>query len=605
MSVSGSIRLGPVAVPITAEVERFARLALVALSLSLVGAIGALAYWSAAQFDERADSVEHTKRVRLEIASLQAGYSRTRFDWRSYLITGDPAAGAAFEEATRALLQQLRSLGDLIHDHPDQQRRLARIGQLLESDLRAMGESVARKGSGALARAEDILAEFATAREVVLEIGAIAQEMQQEEIGLLAARRAEADAAATRVRWAIAGGGATSLLLLAAAFWFNFRELARRREAERRARAAADEAEDLFENAPCGYHSVDAEGRIVRMNRTWLDWLGYAREEVEGRKFHYELMTPASAAQFREKWFPLFRRQGWLKEVEFEYRRKDGSTFPGSLQTTAILDAAGNYVTSRTVVVDISARKAADDRIRGLNAELRQQAVRLEAANRELESFSYSVSHDLRAPLRAVDGYAQMLEEDYAATLDDEGRRLLAVVRSEANRMGQLIDDLLEFSRTGRQALQVDDVDMEALAREAAAQAATAFPGAALEIALLPQAKGDRAMLKQVWLNLLGNALKYSARQPQPRVEVGGRADGEEAEYWVRDNGAGFDPRYAGKLFGVFQRLHSAEEFPGTGVGLAIVQRVVARHGGRVRAEGAVAGGACFTFTLPAAEARE
>ncbi len=604
MSDSGNLSLGRVSIPMGADAERVARLALVALSLALLGAIGGLAYWSAAQFDERADWVEHTKRVRLEIAALQADYSRTRYHWRSYLITGEAAAHAAFEDAAQALPRQIRGLGDLLNDSPAQQQRLARIGELLETDLRALRQTAARKRSGTLDRAEDILAEFATGRQAVFDIGAVAEDMQREEIALFDSRRAGADAASARVRWAIAGGGATSLLLLGAAYWFNFRELARRREAERKARAAAAEAEDLFENAPCGYHSVDAEGRIVRMNRTWLDWLGYARDEVVGKKFHYDLMTPASAALFRDKWFPLFKRQGWLKEVEFEYLRKDGSTFPGSLQTTAIVDAGGAYVTSRTVVVDISARKAADDRIRSLNTELRRQAAQLEAANRELESFSYSVSHDLRAPLRAVDGYAQMLEEDYAAVLDDEGRRLLGVVRGEAARMGQLIDDLLEFSRTGRQALQVDAVDMEALAREAAAQAAAAFPGAAIEIASLPRAKGDRAMLKQVWLNLIGNALKYSARRPQPRVEVGGRADGGEAEYWVRDNGAGFDPRYAGKLFGVFQRLHSAEAFPGTGVGLAIVQRVVARHGGRVRAEGAVDGGACFTFNLPAAEAR-
>lgn len=604
MSDSGSVSLGPFAIPLSADAERAARVALVVLSLALIGTVGGLAYWSAAQFDERAEWVEHTKRVRLEIASLQAAYSRTRLHWRSYLITGEAAADAAFEDAARSLPRQVLHMSDLLNDDPGQQRRLVRIGALLDSDLQAMRQTAARKRSGALERAEDILAEFASSREAVFDIGAVAQDMQREEIARLAARRAEADAASARVRWAIAAGGATSLLLLGAAFWFNFRELARRREAEQKARAAAKEAEDLFENAPCGYHSVDAEGRIVRMNRTWLDWLGYARDEVVGRKFHYDLMTPSSAAQFREKWFPLFMRQGWLKEVEFEYVRKDGSTFPGSLQTTAIVDAHGRYVTSRTVVVDFSARKAADDRIRDLNSELRLKAAQLEAANKELESFSYSVSHDLRAPLRAVDGYAQMLQEDYAAALDDEGRRLLGVVRSEAGRMGQLIDDLLEFSRTGRQALKLDAVDMEALAREAAAQLGAGFPGAAVEIACLPQAKGDRAMLKQVWLNLIGNGLKYSARRPQPQVEVGGRADGEEAEYWVRDNGAGFDSRYANKLFGVFQRLHSAEEFPGTGVGLAIVQRVVARHGGRVRAEGAVDGGACFTFTLPPVEPR-
>ena len=604
MSDSGSISPGSVSIPVSADVERFARFALVALSLALIGAIGALAYWSAAQFDERANWVEHTKRVRLEIASLQADYSRARLHWRSYLITDSPAARDSYREAAQALPRQVAALRSLVEDNPDQRRRAARIGELLAADLRAMDGIAERKRAGGLGRAEDILSEFATARRAVLDVGAIADEMQRHEIGLLAARRAEADAASARVRWAIAGGGAASLLLLGAAFWFNFRELARRREAERRALAAAAEAEDLFDHAPCGYHSVDAEGRIVRMNRTWLDWLGYAREEVVGRRFHHELMTPESAAQFKEKWFPLFLRQGWLKEVEFEYVRNDGTTFPGSLQTTAIHDAAGNYVTSRTVVVDVSERKAANDRVQRLNVELRRQAAQLEAANKELESFSYSVSHDLRAPLRAVDGYAQMLEEDYAATLDDEGRRLLGVIRGEAARMGQLIDDLLAFSRTGRQALQMDAVDMAALARETAAQAAGDYPHAMVEVGALPAARGDRALLKQVWHNLIGNALKYSGRRPQPRVEVGGRANGEEAEFWVRDNGAGFDPRYAGKLFGVFQRLHSAEEFPGTGVGLAIVQRVVARHGGRVRAEGAPDGGACFTFTLPPAEAR-
>jgi signal transduction histidine kinase len=238
-------------------------------------------------------------------------------------------------------------------------------------------------------------------------------------------------------------------------------------------------------------------------------------------------------------------------------------------------------------------------RIRALNAELQAHTVQLQAANKELESFSYSVSHDLRAPLRAVDGYALMLQEDYAAQFDDEGRRLLRVVRSEAARMGRLIDDLLAFSRVGRQSVQAVTVDMDALARETAAEFAGEYPSAQIAISALPRAAGDRALLKQVWANLLGNALKYSSKHPAPRVEVGGRANGAGHEYWVKDNGAGFDPRYADKLFGVFQRLHAEEEFPGTGVGLAIVNRVVARHGGRVWGEGAVGQGARFCFVLP------
>jgi light-regulated signal transduction histidine kinase (bacteriophytochrome) len=233
-----------------------------------------------------------------------------------------------------------------------------------------------------------------------------------------------------------------------------------------------------------------------------------------------------------------------------------------------------------------------------LEARVRSRTAELEASNKELESFSYSVSHDLRAPLRAVDGYARMLEEDYGGKLDDEGRRLLGVVRDASVRMGQLIDDLLAFSRLGRQEPQRRPLDMTALAREVAGE----LNGAGLarvEIAALPAASADAALLRQVWVNLVGNALKYSGKRPDARIDIGGReAEGEYA-YWVRDNGVGFDPRYADKLFGVFQRLHRAEEFPGTGVGLAIVQRVVTRHGGRVWAESVLGEGACFYFSLP------
>ena len=233
-----------------------------------------------------------------------------------------------------------------------------------------------------------------------------------------------------------------------------------------------------------------------------------------------------------------------------------------------------------------------------LESRVRERTAELQAANQELESFSYSVSHDLRAPLRAVDGYARMLEEDYRERLDEEGRRLLRVVRDSSARMGRLIDDLLAFSRLSRQQPAARRVEMAALVAEAAAEA-RGESRAALDLAPLPDADADRAMLKQVWLNLIGNAFKYSAKRADARVEIGARQEIGEVVYWVRDNGVGFDMRYAAKLYGVFQRLHRAEEFPGTGVGLAIVQRVVSRHGGRVWAESKLGEGACFYFSLP------
>jgi light-regulated signal transduction histidine kinase (bacteriophytochrome) len=219
-----------------------------------------------------------------------------------------------------------------------------------------------------------------------------------------------------------------------------------------------------------------------------------------------------------------------------------------------------------------------------------------------LESFSYSVSHDLRAPLRAINGFALMLDEDYRDRLDPEGRRLLGVVRANAESMARLIDDLLAFSRLGKTALVSAPVDMNVLVREVLTESGNV--PAEMRIGALPQAHGDRALLKQVWANLIGNAIKYSANAVAPVVTIsGGETPNCDCEYRVEDNGAGFDMRYYDKLFGVFQRLHSASEFPGTGVGLAIVHRIVTRHGGRVWAEGQVGSGAVFHFTLGAGTA--
>jgi len=238
----------------------------------------------------------------------------------------------------------------------------------------------------------------------------------------------------------------------------------------------------------------------------------------------------------------------------------------------------------------------ADERRERRRAE--ERTAELAAVNRELDAFSYSVSHDLRAPLRAVDGYSHMIEEDYGERLDEEGRRLLAVVRDSSRKMGRLIDDLLDFSRVGRAEIARAKIDMTRLVREVQKDLGGESP-APVDLADMPDASGDRALLKHVWSNLMHNALKYSSKRDRPRVEIGGRSDGAETVYWVRDNGVGFDMKYREKLFRVFQRLHGADEFPGTGIGLAIVQRVVARHGGRVWGEGKMGEGAVFYFTLP------
>ena len=257
------------------------------------------------------------------------------------------------------------------------------------------------------------------------------------------------------------------------------------------------------------------------------------------------------------------------------------------------------------VILPVIERALDVQRLRRENAELhlreKQRSAELAAAYHDLESFSYSISHDLRAPLRSMDGFAAILESEFAEQLGDEGRRILGIIRAGSQKMDELIVSLLEFSRAGRSALQFDCVDMTLLADAAASEvrALYAGPEPQIDIADLPSVQADPVVIRQVWCNLIGNALKYSAKRATPKVSVSGRIENGEAIYQVEDNGAGFDMRYADKLFGVFQRLHRSEEFSGTGVGLAIVHRIITRHGGRIWAKGSPDAGACFQFALP------
>jgi signal transduction histidine kinase len=265
--------------------------------------------------------------------------------------------------------------------------------------------------------------------------------------------------------------------------------------------------------------------------------------------------------------------------------------------------AAALEQSNRFLEHEMAERQQVDAELRRLNEELEQRVAdrtrELTAANKEMESFSYSVSHDLRTPLRAIDGYSRILQEDFAGKLDDEGQRLLGVIRQNSQKMGQLIDDLLAFARFGRKSLATAEIDMKRMVEETLKEIPSDGKAPVLMLGMLPPAHGDPSLVKQIWMNLLTNAIKFSSKHEKPQVEVGGYSDGTHNVYCVKDNGAGFDMRYYDKLFGVFQRLHRVEEFAGTGVGLAIVQRVVSRHGGRVWAEGKVDEGAAFYFSLP------
>jgi PAS domain S-box-containing protein len=351
----------------------------------------------------------------------------------------------------------------------------------------------------------------------------------------------------------------------------------------------------------------DRDGKIVLANTAMASTYGVAIKELIGQS-HLELHRRLGMnEQEVQKWLADDREvidTGTPISLVEPFTHPDGTVHWYSARKLPLL-LPGNRPSVLIVAADISEQKQAADRIRELNLELetrvRERTAALALANKELEAFSYSISHDLRSPLRAIDGFASILREDHARDLKPDALRLFQLISKNASKMGHLIDDLLQFARLARTDLQSQPVKMKALVRTVVDELQSSAPNSQVELTVgeLPNASGDPAMLRQVWTNLISNALKFTRGAQSPRVEIGGHLEVGEAIYFVRDNGVGFDPKYVHKLFQVFQRLHRSEQFDGTGVGLAIVQRVVQRHGGRVWAEGKLNQGATFYFALP------
>jgi PAS domain S-box-containing protein len=366
---------------------------------------------------------------------------------------------------------------------------------------------------------------------------------------------------------------------------------------------AKDHAEQLIELASIMVVGLDHAGRVRAFNRTAESITGYSRADVERRNW-FEIVAPARL----------------YAQVEQEFRRLldggDASTFELPLLTAAgderYIVWQNNPITEGDKVVgtisfgvDITARRRMEDALRTLNEQLElrveERTAELGAANRELETFAYSVSHDLRAPLRSIDGFTQALLEDYGGALDERGLDYCNRVRKAAGRMGHLIDDLLVLSRITQAEMRLEDVDLGAMASDILALLHEREPGRRVRTHVQAglRVRGDVGLLRIMMENLLDNAWKYSRKTEEADIEVGARWDGNRQVFFVRDNGAGFDMAMAGKLFAPFQRLHSAQDYAGTGIGLATVQRVAARHGGRVSASAQVGKGATFEFVLP------
>lgn len=386
----------------------------------------------------------------------------------------------------------------------------------------------------------------------------------------------------------------------------NNRDITERKQIEHEIRQAYAYNRSLIEASLDPLVTIGPDGKITDVNSATEAVTGFARDKLIGTEFSDYFSDPGKArAGYRQVF-----REGKVRDYELEIRHRDGHLTP-VLYTAAIYrDDSGKEIGVFAAARDISERKQAEATVRQLNAELEQRVAsrtaQLEAANKELEDFSYSISHDLRTPLRAIAGFAQILVDEHAANLDSEGRRLLDVVHANTVRMGQLIDELLEFLRLGRRPMNFGPVDVAHLVQEIFDELQASVPDRRLRLELKspPPLWGDRTMIRRLLTNLLSNAVKFTQPRPLAVIEVGGGREGNEVHYYVKDNGVGFDMRYVDKLFQVFERVHPVGQFEGSGTGLAMVKRIVGRHGGRVRAEGQVDVGATISFSLPAREVR-
>lgn len=378
----------------------------------------------------------------------------------------------------------------------------------------------------------------------------------------------------------------------------TYNDFTERKHVEEALRESQEKYYYLYENAPVGMYQTKIDGsKILEINSTACEMLGFTKEELLGQ--------PSAV-----RWADNNRRNGILEimtehglatNFEADIFKKD-DTILSCLLSMKIYKEKGFI---EGFIVDISEHKQARDEIHKLNAELEDRVVKrtaqLEASNKELEAFSYSVSHDLRAPLRHVSGYVELLNKRFQSTLSEKGQHYLNSIADSVRIMGALIDDLLQFSKTGRIEMHQSDFDMNEIVKEVMESLCKDNPDRKIEWVLgkLPSVYGDEAMLRLVWTNLLSNAVKFTRTRRKARIEIGVRKENKELVFFVHDNGVGFDMQYAQKLFRVFQRLHSTEEFEGTGIGLANVHRIVMRHGGRTWAEAEPDKGAVFYFSIP------
>lgn len=580
------------------------RLPLLAVAVFLIVVVPSLLLQQMAHnANQAAVWVSHSQEVQETAQRLEAAMRDTESAalMRSHGVQR-PALLERMRRGRRESLAAVQRLIVLTKDNPAQQVRMGRIQSTIERRL-LLAERIA------VTTAPEQIRLLINDMTLNNPIRVLIDELQDAEGKLLELRNTRADT--ERAHYAVLSWGTlvVQLLLLGTVTWLLQRQIRRRLAAEQEYLRANGRASSVLQTVREPIVLLDSGQRILLHNPAFAELYGLDERGNESMPLEDVGGGVWRDAQIHQRLADVLLRGRELWDYEHEQRAADGvlRTMLINARRMPLPDTSDEDVVLMTVS-DISLQKASQLRIQELNRQMEGKVEQVSEVNRELEAFSYSVSHDLRAPLRHVAGFSDKLARHLGDAADEKSRHYMEVISSSARRMASLIDDLLVYSRLGRSALRLQAVDMQSLVSETRAildsnvQSENTGHRVDWHIAPLPVLVADENMMRQLWMNLLGNAVKYSTKREVARIEVTytPMADGGH-QFSVRDNGAGFDMEYSAKLFGVFQRLHKASEYPGTGIGLASVRRVLTRHGGRVWAEGAVDEGATFYFVLPPA----
>lgn len=560
-------------------------------ALILLCISGIAAYLSIVQLRKSQRMVVHTLEVQAAFGAMDSALGKVGRARTAYVTTHDEKFLQIFQSGLPEIRAAVTRIHTLTKDNPLQRSPSERLQELADQRIVLFERSVALAQSDP----QDIRGQNAIVRQnvpIAEETTILLAQMREEEQRLLRVRAEKVAYSFTAVEIVLVLGFIFALILLAIHYRLLTAELKARQRVEQIVRESEERLKLVLDSARMGAWDLDvARGKYVRTPR-YDEIFGYDDPQQEwNTDILLQHVFPEDRDHVHSSFEEAYKTGNLLTECRIVW--PDRSIHWIEIQGHVYMNETGKPVRMMGVVADVSERKRAEEEILVQNAQLR-------VVNKELEAFSYSVSHDLRSPLRAIDGFSLALMEDCEPKLTPEEKNYLHRIRAAANRMGHLIDDLLKLARTSRREMVREEVNLSELAEEIVSQFRLTEAENATRFVISPNlvVVGDRGLLRVALENLLDNARKFSSKQPHPVVEFGMQEDGEEKVYFVRDNGAGFDMRYSDKLFGTFHRLHEEQEYPGTGVGLASVHRVIQRHGGRIWAESTLDQGATFYFTL-------